>query len=293
MRAGWMVTLLMGGSVLMAGPAVAQGEPSEKSLRIGLVRSLFRNMPESIIEVVSRPLQALMERQTGLRGLVHGCGEAGTLGKMLQEGKIDLALFHGFELAWVKERYPDLLPLVLVSNARPLQACLIIRKSTQVKAVADLKGQYVAVPIGSRGHCYLFLERRCCLAGNKPEKFFKKVTAPADAPAALEDLADGLIGGAVVERGAFEDYCRAWPKRAAQLQVLLQSETFPAGVLVYHARKLPAEIVRRVREGLLNAKRTREGKDLLDMCRMNGFENPPADYQQALEDIARAYPEPR
>jgi len=291
-RGNWMAPMVIGWSMLLASPALAQTGASSKPLRIGVVKSLFRNMPDSLIQIISRPLQALLETQTGLTGRVEGGSEAGQLGQMLHEGKVDLAIFHGFEFAWVKDKYPDLLPLVLVTNQRPLQACLVVHKNGQVRSIQDLKGKYLALPSESRGHCHLFLERRCCPADRKPAAFLKKVTTPSDAANALEDVHEGLIGGAIVERGAYEEYCRSWPQRGARLKVLLQSEIFPPGVIAYHARKLPAEIVRRVREGMINANQTKEGKDLLDLCRMTGFETAPADYLKALQDIAQAYPDP-
>lgn len=292
-RAGCLLVAAVSAGILMTlSQTPARPPMSDQPLRLGFATSLFRSMPESVIEVGLRLLRELMETQTGLRGQIQGRGDASSLGKMLHEGNVDLALFHGFEFAWVKNKYPDLMPLVLVSNPRPLQACLVVAREGRIVAPGDLQGKYVAVPAGSRGHCLLFLERRCCPVGQKPDKFFKKVTAPSDALHALENVCDDRIGAAVVERGAYEEYCRAWPGRAAQLKVLLQSEIFPPGVIAYHARKLPTEIVRRLREGMLNAHLTKEGKDLLDLCRMIGFESAPADYLKSLYDIARAYPDP-
>jgi len=286
-----MISHIVGWSVLMAAPVLAQEGTASKTLRLGLVKSLFRSMPESTVEMVSRPLQELLQRQAGLKGQLQNVGEAGNLGKMLHDGKLDLVVFHGFEFAWVKEHYPDLVPLILVHNAKPLQACLIVRKGGRVQKIEDLKDQYVAVPVGSRAHCLLFLERRCCPSGQKPEKYFKKITSPVDVKAAMDDLNEDLVSGVVVERGAYEDYCRTEPKRAGQLKVLAQSETFPSGLIAYHAGKLPAEIVRRLREGMLNAHQSKEGKELLETCRMAGFEKPPADFVQSLHNIAKTYPE--
>jgi ABC-type phosphate/phosphonate transport system substrate-binding protein len=278
--------------IFWEGPSAgAEGTPVDRPLRLGMVNSLFRHRPQAYIEGASRVLLSLMETQTGLQGQIKSVSDPGTLGQSLQEGKVDLVLFHGFEFAWARARYPDLAPLVLVKNRRPLRACLVVRKDGKVTSIQDLKGKYVAVPVGARGHCQLFLERRCCPPDQKPAKFFKKVSAPIDAPNGLEDILDGLVSAAVVEQGDFEDYCRAVPGRTAQLKVLLQSESYPPGVIAYHAGKLPAEIVRRVRDGLLSATQSRQGKDLLSTCRMTGFENPPADFQKTLEETANAYPE--
>jgi ABC-type phosphate/phosphonate transport system substrate-binding protein len=286
------MVLLSWGMVMGLLPSLAVTSAPGQPLQVGVVTSLFHNRSQSVIEKGLSLLQDMMETQTGLRGRVQTVGKIGSLGKMLQERQMDLALLHGFEFAWVKGKYPDLVPLLLVSNPRPLRACLVTRKDSKIASIQELKDQYVAVPIGSRGHCHLFLERRCCPADQKPEQFFKAVSVPIDVTHALEDVCDEVVAAAVVERGGFEDYCQARPKRAAQLKVLVQSEIFPPGVIAYHPRKLPAEIVRRLREGLLNAHQTKEGKDLLDQCRMTGFEEAPADFGKSLQDIAKSYPEP-
>jgi ABC-type phosphate/phosphonate transport system substrate-binding protein len=258
---------------------------------MGVVSSLFRDRPQWAIDTATKMLVNLMETQTGLKGQIKSVGEADKLGRMLQEGKLDLTLFHGFEFAWAKAKHPELLPLVLVSNRSPLRACLVVRKDSKVTSIEDLKGKYVAVPVTCRGHCHLFLERRCCPAGQKPAQFFKKVTTPIKVSDALGDVLADQIAGTVVEHDAFEDFCRSAPERASHLKVLLQSETFPSGVVAYHPGKLSAEIVKRMREGLLNAQQTKQGKELLETCQMGGFENVPADFPKALEDIAKAYPD--
>src|SRR5215470_11464792 len=82
-----------------AGPARADG-----LVKIGLVNSLFRDTPPSLVEVLSRPLKALMESQTGLGGALRLCGDATALAKQLKEGKVQLGVFHGFEFAWARQK---------------------------------------------------------------------------------------------------------------------------------------------------------------------------------------------
>src|SRR5438128_9101506 len=70
-------------------------QPSGKTIKIGLVKSLFRDTPESLIQVISHPLKALMEAQTGLAGELQLRGDALNLGGLLNDKQVDLGAFHG------------------------------------------------------------------------------------------------------------------------------------------------------------------------------------------------------
>src|SRR5438874_13528735 len=87
--------------------------PAAPGIRIGLVNSLFRDTPESLIQLMTRPLKSLMESQTGMAGTLVPGGEACNLGRQLKDDKFQLAVFHGVELAWVRQKYPEFMPLVI------------------------------------------------------------------------------------------------------------------------------------------------------------------------------------
>src|SRR5262245_24230320 len=105
---------------------VAAAETNSRPLRIGLANSLFRGMSPALVQVLSKPLQALMESQTGLSGQMSGSADAISLGKMLHERQVEVGIFHGFEFAWVQQQYPDLKPLLLAYSNPELQAFLIV-----------------------------------------------------------------------------------------------------------------------------------------------------------------------
>src|SRR5712664_126336 len=72
-------------------------EAKKEIIRIGLVDSLFRDMPQLMVQVVMEPFSALMEAQTGLKGQLVTAGDALDLGQRLKENKVQLAVFHGVE----------------------------------------------------------------------------------------------------------------------------------------------------------------------------------------------------
>jgi ABC-type phosphate/phosphonate transport system substrate-binding protein len=291
-RVGMLLITAGVGSLLLPPPKPAVANPGPGGVvHIGLVRSLFREAPPSMIGLLSRPLKALMESQTGLTGELVLAGDYSDLSARLKDGRAQLGVFHGIEFAWARQKNPGLRPLVIaVSQHRLLHAHLVVRKDGGVRSCADLKGKVVALPRMSREHCHLYLERRCPGGGTDPAQFFGQITHPSSADDALGDVVDGLAQAAVVDRIALDEYQRARPARANQLRVLHQSEPFPAAVVAYQAGSLDDTTLRRFRDGMTGADKMERGKQLLKMCRITRFEDVPGDYNRLLEDIARAYP---
>jgi len=277
--------------VFLLMPAGQAAESEINGIRIGLVRTLFRDTPTSLIDVLSQPLKALMQSQTGMGGELSLAGDAFDLSKKLKEHKVQLGVFHGFEFAWARQRNPGLKPLVVVvSHHRQLHAHLIVRKDGPVTSSADLKGKAVAIPHGSREHCHLYLERRCPGSGTDPRKFFSQITTPASTEDALDDVIDGAVQAAIVDRQALDQYQQDKPSRCNRLRVLSQSEMFPTGVVAYQEGDLDESTLRRFHDGMISAASTPRGRELLKLSRITAFEEVPADYEQLLLDIARAYP---
>jgi ABC-type phosphate/phosphonate transport system substrate-binding protein len=282
------------GGLLLVPARHAEANPTPGStVQIGLVRSLFREAPPSMIGLLSRPLKALMESQTGLTGELVLVDDCYNLGARLKDGKMQIGVFHGFEFAWARQKNPGLKPLVIAVNQhRLLHAHLVVRKDSSANSCGDLKGKVVALPRMSREHCHLYLERRCPGGGADPAAFFSRITHPACADDALGDVVDGLAHAAIVGRAALDEYQQSRPGRANQLRVLHQSEPFPAAVVAYQAGALDDSTLRRFHDGMIGAHKTERGQRLLKMCRITRFEDVPADYNRLLGDIARVYPPP-
>jgi ABC-type phosphate/phosphonate transport system substrate-binding protein len=289
--------LLAAGLVLVLGapgrPQAAEGRKAT-GLRIGVVETLFRDTPERVVQVVMRPFKALLQAQTGMSGELFLAGDALTLGGKLKEDKFQLGVFHGVEFAWARQEYPDLRPLIIAVNRhRALHACLVVRRDSKAAGPADLKGQAFALPRGAREHCHLFLQRRCVPAGVSPAKFYARLSHPADGEAALDAVADGKAQGTVVDAAELEGFRKGKPGRARRLKVLLRSEAFPCGVIACHKGRFSPAQLKRFRAGLVKARSTPRGRQLLQMLRLSGFEAVPADYSASLDAIAKAYPPPQ
>src|SRR5579875_1296298 len=273
-------------------------------IRIGLIRSLFRDTSEPLMQVIMRPFKSLMEAQTGVQGQLVAGGDANDLAQRLKSGDCQLGIFHGFEFAWARQTVPELKPLLIaVPPLAPsrmerggggpyLRAHLVVAAEGSAKSVADLKGQVIALPYMSREHCRLFLERRCVPAGASPAKFFSRLAIPRDATDAIDDVISGTTAAAVIDDGDLESYRGNYPEYFAKVKVLLQSEAFPCAVIAYYPGKLSQELLDRFREGMQSAKDSRQGRQMMQLCRISSFEDVPGDFEKMLTDIAKAYPPP-
>lgn len=272
----------------------ARAAEDGSAVRIGLIRSLFRDTSEPLMQVIMRPLKSLMEMQTGVSGQLVAAGEADNLAQRLKSGDCHLGIFHGFEFAWARQAIPELKPLLIAvpKEQRFLRAHLVVRAEGSIKSVADLKGQVIALPYMSREHCRLFLERRCMPTDSCPTKFVSRVAIPRDGTDAIDDVISGAAAAAVIDDGDLESYRKLYPEYFVKVKVLQQSEAFPCAVIAYYPGKLSASLLDRFRTGMMAAKDTRQGQQLMQMCRITSFEEVPQDFDKALEDITKAYPPP-
>jgi len=183
---------------------------------------------------------------------------------------------------------------VIVVNNLPYQrGYLLVRKDDGLSAFADLNGKSLAIPRHTPEPCHLFLERKCQAASAKMEDYFSKITHPDNVEAALDDLVDGTVQAVVVDEVALSSYKRRKPGRFAKLKELEKSPVFPAAVAAYRPDKWNDTDLKTMKDALLNAHQNPEGRQLLTMWKLTGFEPVPEDYEQSLKAIAKDYPPPK
>jgi ABC-type phosphate/phosphonate transport system substrate-binding protein len=219
-----------------------------------VISSLFRDTSEPLMQVHMRPLQSLLESQTGVSGQFVAGGDAENLGQRLKKGELHLGIFHGVEFAWAKAKFPQLRPLVIAVNKQPfLRAHLIVASDSKVASLEDLEGKVVALPNRSREHCRLFLERRCVPEGDTANKYFGRVIRPRDANYAIDDVIDGVAQAAVIDDVDLAAYRKQCPKHFAKVKILQQSESFPCAVIAYYPGTVSKALLDQFRAGMLAA----------------------------------------
>jgi ABC-type phosphate/phosphonate transport system substrate-binding protein len=270
----------------------AQAPPAP--LKIGLVNSLFRDVPAGMAQIVAPPFQRLMRDQTGLEGEVVFAGDAQDLGKQLNDKQVQLGVFYGFEFAWAQQRYPDLKPLVVaVAKQRTIKAYLVVRNDSTAVSLADLKGKAVSVPRRSREYTHLFLDRELAKMGTDQKDFFATVVHHPSIEDALDDILRDKVQAALVDAIALENYEQVKPGCYVRLKVLAQSESFPPGVVAYRDGALDTSTLSRFKDGMIAANQTVRGKELMALFKLAAFETVPSDLNQTLDNILKVYPPPK
>jgi ABC-type phosphate/phosphonate transport system substrate-binding protein len=261
-------------------------------LQIGIVETLFRGMPENLIRASLRPFALVAEAQTGLQVELTAEPSGMDLAKSLELGELDLGIFQGIEFAWARTRDPKLQPLMVATyGSTELGSCLIVRSDSKLKSIESLMGGSLALPIDSRLHCHLYLQRLIAQSGGgEPRHFFKVVHMSANAEEDLDDVIERSRQVALVDRVAWSCYQRLKPSRAAELKVLSESEGFPASVVVFREGRVPSETLQRLQKGMLSADKQALGRQLLTLWKLTGFMEVPRNYLPLTESIIRTYP---
>ena len=68
---------------------------------------------------------------------------------------------------------------------------------------------------------------------------------------------------------------------------------FPATVVAYHPGILDEAALRSIRAALKKSPDTPEGRQMLTLWKLTGFEDVPKDYDKDLADILKTYPPPK
>lgn len=269
-------------------PVPVENQPG--LMRIGLTSSLFRDLPDALLQVVMKPFRSVMEEQTGLSGSLVSVKDASLLAQQLQNNQVQLGVFHSHEFAWLKTKHPNLTPLMLAVNSKqPLESMVVIRQDKALKDVNDLAGKTVLVPRTVRETTHLFANRRCTVLG-KPFRKHCDVKVVNDPEDALDQVVDGQADAAVIEKHQWDAFKEDKPGRSGNLKVMLTSEAFPPAIIAYIPGNLKMDTVDRFRNGMIQAKDSRRARDLLQMVRITSFESVPDAFDKTLADLVKNYP---
>lgn len=238
-------------------------------------------------------LRSFIKEETGMENQIIKEKNWQELTDKLGKKELQIGVYHGFEFAWAKDKLPDLKPLMLAVRVHPFsKAFVIANKSNQAADFAGLAGQTLSIPVASSGFPELFVEREAQAAGKKLDAFFSKVSKPAEAEDAIDDVVDGVVQATVVDQTVLESYRRRKPGRFAKLKLVAQSQPFPPAVIAYKDKALDEATLQRFRDGLIKASTKERGQRMLNMFRLTGFELPPAEFEKVLSETKQKYPAP-
>src|SRR5262245_4074942 len=273
----------------------SQADDPAPDVRIGVPASVFTEVSPIARNFVLGHFSGVMKELTGMTGKISPPADALAVARALDEKTLDLAVFQGHEFAWAAQRYPSLRPLMIaVYHDRNIRACLVVPKESAAKDFGCLKGKDMALALGTKCPCRMFLARHCVTGGSacEPKKFFQKITRPGYPEAALDAVCNEEVACTVVDRASWKIYQENKTGNAACLKVLKESEVFPAACIAYRQGNLPDAKLERFKQGMLDAKDSPRGRQLMFLLQVTTFENVPDDYAQQLANIRKVYAAP-
>jgi ABC-type phosphate/phosphonate transport system substrate-binding protein len=267
--------------------------PVVKAIRIGFPDPMFKDVPKTFIDAAVIPFERMIKKEIGLRGSMKICPDYANLTDDLKNAKVDLAVFHGFEYAWVRN-HADLVPIVITNpSCGKVQACLVVHKNSKAKKPKDLKGTCIGIPKGAKAHCTMYLkflhDSTDIAAGDCRAKPCAGLT-PDDV---LDEVVSGKCEAALVDIANWESYQAYRKGLARQLRVLSQSVELPPAVVVCRKGALTTDQVNKVRDGLVNCNKTAIGRAFTMFWQLDGFKDVTPAYLALLDKSLKEYPAPR
>jgi ABC-type phosphate/phosphonate transport system substrate-binding protein len=281
---------------LVGSTSSAIADPPAEPIQVGMAKTFFVDIPKILVDIAVAPFPELMKTTTGLEGQLNTKFDAFELAQKLNDGNLQLGVFHGHEFAWVQKKYPQLKPLlVAVNKYNEVRVFTVVHKDSPAQKIADLRGKKLDLPFATKQHCRVYMEKHCqdndC---NKPAAFFSTIAQSASAIDSMDEVCRGKAEATIVDTIGLEFYKDVkGPCFEKNLRILQQSEPFPSAVIVCKQGVLPEATINQFRDGLISAHKTAEGKDMMSMWKIKAFEPIPDSYAESLSQVLKAYPLPQ
>ncbi|MSR53693.1 MAG: hypothetical protein EXS09_10455 [Gemmataceae bacterium] len=271
-------------------PAAGRGD--DKTIyKIGIPRSMFRDLPPALVAFAAQPFSDLVKDQTGLLAEVVQDPDAMSVAKALDEGKLHLGVFQGHEFAWAQSKYPKLQTLVcLVYRPKEFQGIILVRADSKAKDLGDLKGSKLVLASTLKDHARLFLNKR--RVDEMGDDKFGSTAEAATVHEGIHKVQDKEADVTVADFADWSYFQKLYPGPSQNLKVLSKSEVFPPTVLVYNKGSLDEAILKTIRDGFLNVHKSPKGARMMGMIRIDRFDPIPADYDGLLKTTLKSYPRP-
>ena len=291
MRLATSVRIFLAMASLSGAAASAPADDKPVDLKMGMLQGMFRDVHPAMVQALSKPFRELVYKQTGFTGDVDLCPDAMSLIEKLKDKKLQIGVFHGHEFAWAQKKCPDLLPIVVtIPPGGKAQSMIVVNLDCKAKTLADLVDAPITLPRGTKAYSLIFMEKCRTGLGKTAPKPVTKVGMTT------EDLLNAVVLGevvaALVDASTLDGYRTLQPGAFKQLKILVESEMFPSAVVAYRKGSITEEDAEKLRTGLSSANLNPSGKLLMTLWNLKGLVEPPADYQQRLDAILKAYPLP-
>jgi ABC-type phosphate/phosphonate transport system substrate-binding protein len=292
LRGPWLAAVVLLLVALVISSTDAE-QRQTKVLHVGTSGSLLSPDDSGTERGAVDALESLLKDETGFDVKIHHQSSWRPLADKMTKGELTLGILRGYEFAWASESHQHLKPLVIAVNGhRHSVVSVVTRRDNPANDFAGLQGQSLSIPNTGQRDSRFFIDRSCRANGKGPEKFFSKISSPHNVVDALDDVVDGQVQATVVDQEVLDAYKQLKPGRFEQLKVVARSQPLPPTVVAYDDRALDEATVRQVRDGLVGAAVKEKHQMTLALFHWTGFEQVPADFDQALAKTRQTYPPP-
>jgi ABC-type phosphate/phosphonate transport system substrate-binding protein len=283
---------ILAASLTLSGPSAGAQPAKVDVLRIG-TSGTISSEKEAKEKGALQSLRKFIKDESGLENETARQRDWQELADKMAKGELHLGVYQGYEFAWAQEKQPNLKPLALAVNVHRYPVVYVVtQKDNKADQLTALQGQSLAIPAEGQRLVRLFVEHEAQAAGKAPEAFFSKVASAETAEDALDDVVDGGVQAAAVDRAALEAYKRRKPGRFKQIKEVAHSQPLPPPVIAYYGDVLDAGTRQRFERGLLAAKGKEAGQTMLTLFRLTAFESAPEDFAKVLADARKTYTPP-
>lgn len=173
-----------------------------------------------------------------------------------------------------------------MGNENDLRGLIIVRRDSNIKTVADLKGKSLSFPAPTAFGATLLPKYFLYSQGLSVNKDIKSLYV-GSMESSLMNIYQGNVAAGTAYPPAWRDFIKSQPQAAADLKVMWETEPMPDNSLM--ARDdMPTALVERVAQALFNMHHTAEGRAVLarmDLSQFKAAEN--SDYQSVRTFIKK------
>jgi ABC-type phosphate/phosphonate transport system substrate-binding protein len=277
---------------MLSAPGAAQQPKKIKFLHIGTSGGMALNAASGTNEQTAiDTLRAFIKSETGFDNDIVRQASYQELAQKMAGGQLQLGVFQGYEFAWAQAKDPKLQPLALAVDEYIYRfAYLMVNRDSKITDFAALQGKTLSLPKVGQGQLRVYVARQSEEHGKPLQSFFSKISTPDNIEDALDDVVDGVVTAAVVDRVGLEAYKRRKPGRFTRLRELMHSQAFPPPLVAYYDNMVDKATLQRFQQGLLTANQKDKGQTLLTLFHLTGFATPPRDFPQVLAQTRKNYP---
>lgn len=281
-----MSGLVIGALFLCQATAPSQA-PGAKPIRVGLSALLFDEQSREQMLEQMKPFTKRVEKQVGVQSEFVIVDSLDALAKQLNDRVIQIAVLSGLHYGWVKPLCPEMKPMLTTAvEGGRLKSVVLVKKEAAFASLDQLRGQSLALPNRTQNFVRFFLEQET----KQPMGDFFKVAPQRNVDDAIEAVIAGKVQAAALSESALQVFQERKPARYQRLKILVESEPFPAPVVVFLDKNADRERIDKFSEALLKADDSTEGKQMLTLWRFNGFVRLPADFESQVNHIVQKYP---